>query len=143
MVPVCALPGGSAKEHTSQRTPLDVRDQVLKIFTDSAAVAQVMVLVEQRIEEGALASRRFAILGTFAQSQREQSLEGLSNGCLRSANIQPLHLQLRLPGPHSIGGNPAARRQHDRASLLQLEQQSASRHVLEQASAIAPVPLEG
>jgi hypothetical protein len=39
-------------------------------------MAQIVVLAQKSIEEGALASRRFAIQGAFAQGQREQRVQG-------------------------------------------------------------------
>ena len=76
LIPRLALPGRRSKQDTRQRTPLNIGNQTLKIFTHGAAMAQIVVLAQKSIEEGALASRRFAIQGAFAQGQREQRVQG-------------------------------------------------------------------
>src|SRR6478609_5533261 len=71
VVPDRTLPGGGAKKHTGQRTGLSVTNEVLEVFPNAAAVTEIMVLMKERIEEGALA-RSFIGTRTFTDLQRQQ-----------------------------------------------------------------------
>ena len=53
-VPGRTLPGCGAKKHTGQGTGLSVPNEVLEVFANAAEVTQIMVLMQERIEEGAL-----------------------------------------------------------------------------------------
>ena len=69
-----------SQEHTRQGTALGVRDQILEIFPYGTAVAQIVMLMQERLEEGALWSPGLAHSRTFAKHQWRQRLESLSQG---------------------------------------------------------------
>lgn len=53
-----ALPGRRAKQHAGQRTARPVPHQVMQILAHATAVAQVVMPIEQRLEQGALGAVR-------------------------------------------------------------------------------------
>src|SRR6266581_2630129 len=55
-----------------------IRDQILEIFPYGTAVAQIVMLMQERLEEGALWSPGLAQSRTFAKHQWRQRLESLS-----------------------------------------------------------------
>lgn len=65
-----ALPGGGAPEHTGKGPTVTIADQVLQMLAPPTAVTQVMMLREQRGEEGAVV--RVANSADFSQVEREQ-----------------------------------------------------------------------
>ena len=135
-VPGGTVPGGGTKEHTGQRTSLSVADQVLKVLPNAAAVTQIMVPVQERIEEDALAKLGLVSVGTLLYGQGQQRLQGSGHGRLMCSQIQ-----LRQPlVPHPIWGSCAAPWQVNPAPLLQFKQQGAGGHVFDLASPVAPVP---
>jgi hypothetical protein len=94
-----------------------------------------MVLMQQRIKEGALA-RGFIGVGTFAQDQGQQPVERLAYW--RLGRGQTWLGQSLVP--HAIARDDSPQRQPDPPSLLQLQHQSAGSHVFELAGSVAPVP---
>jgi hypothetical protein len=88
----------------------------------------------------------------------QQLGQDLALGCVATDLLDPQRLQLIQLLSNGLGGNDllelgrqahpvwamsAAGRQLDQTALLQFQQQTASRHILEQPGSIAPLPLQG
>jgi len=52
-IAVGTLPGRRAKEHASQGPSVGIAGQILEVFPDRTAVAQIVMAVKQALEEGA------------------------------------------------------------------------------------------
>jgi hypothetical protein len=95
-IPIGAVPGGGAEEQTGQRAALLIADQVLEIFSHGAAVAQIVVAVEESLKERSLT--RPSRGADFGDDQRQQRGQRLTDR-RRSRRRVPLgHLFV----PHSI-----------------------------------------
>lgn len=70
IVPCRTLPSRRTKEPTSQGTTFGIPDQVLQIFPDRTLVAQIMMLVQQRIEHRTVPEAGLARTRTFQENQR-------------------------------------------------------------------------
>ena len=94
-----------------------------------------MVLMQQRIEQGALAGNCLST-GAFADDQRQQPLQGLIDRRLGRGQAGGRQSLV----PHAV--DRAIRRggRSIQPRLLQLQQQAAGGHVFELAGPVAPVP---
>jgi hypothetical protein len=133
LIPRGALPSRSAKHAPSQHSPVLIPNQILEVFSHRAGIGQVMMLMQQ------LAKRVTVpyILTNLLDSQRLQLAQLLGDG-LRSNCLSGLGRQA-----HPVWTTSPSGRQLDEAALLQLQEQTPSRHILEQPRFIAPLPLEG
>jgi hypothetical protein len=50
-IPPLRLPSRSAKQQTGQIPPLPVPHQILDVLPDGAGVAQIMILMQQRVKD--------------------------------------------------------------------------------------------
>ena len=82
LIPRFTLPGRCSKQDTGQRTPQPVAHQILEIFPNRSAMAQIMVTLEQVRKQSAQARLRWVADFLHAQGQqlRKPNVEGVRLG---------------------------------------------------------------
>lgn len=125
------LPRGRAEQHTGQRTPVTVADQILQIGAHGVAQTQIVVARNQTVEQ----------LGVCGARRGRSDAQG-RQGAQPFADRRGLmgHGGMRAVAQR-VGRDAAAGRQDQVAGALEFEQQIAAGHVAPLTRGPPPVPM--
>jgi len=127
------LPGGGAEEHTREIAAIRIAHQVFEVLAHRAMKAQVMMLGEVGTKAPVLRGAKFR----KQEGEGGECCQGGSNRNGRRDRRQ--YVAGHRPGHAAHGGADGGQRHEP--SLLQLEQQTASRVIFQLPGGGAPIPL--